>query len=163
VIAGCNFPPSQFQLHIQYFLPPFLPFQYRMYLEGQHLTHERFFPLEYITAVLALNDPMEVDMNTDMHAIIKRFNDRVDYNAMHAACYERAGVSHQHLANWQPSDFEHVLPKGASDVAGQPKDAVVARDKAILQSYGRPYSKDGKPTGTFYKFARKERVPSWGP
>jgi len=129
VIAGCNFPPSQFQLHIQYFLPPFLPFQYRMYLEGQHLTHERFFPLEYITAVLALNDPvsgrlgsshigrgsgvhgsfevhishaqMEVDMNTDMHAIIKRFNDRVDYNAMHAACYERAGVSHQHLANWQ--------------------------------------------------------------
>lgn len=27
VIAGCNFPPSQFQLHLQYMLPPLLPFQ----------------------------------------------------------------------------------------------------------------------------------------
>lgn len=35
VIAGCNFPPSQFQLHIQYFMMPFLPFQYKMYLDGQ--------------------------------------------------------------------------------------------------------------------------------
>ena len=58
VIAGCNFPPSQFQLHIQYILPPHLPFQYRMYLDGQHYTHKRFFPLEYIKAVLALDEPV---------------------------------------------------------------------------------------------------------
>ena len=37
-------------------LPPLLPFQYRMYLDGQHFTHSRFFPLEYIKAVLALGE-----------------------------------------------------------------------------------------------------------
>jgi hypothetical protein len=28
------------------------------------------------------------------------------------------------------------------------------RDKTLLQNYGRPY-KDGKPTGTYYKYAKK--------
>lgn len=31
-IAGFNSPPSQYQLHLQFMLPPFLPFQYYQYL-----------------------------------------------------------------------------------------------------------------------------------
>ena len=65
------------------------------------------------------------------------------------------------LAPPQAADFAHELPKGASEVGGQPKDAVVAADKATLQSYGRPYSAAGKPTGTFYRYARAETVPDW--
>ena len=61
----------------------------------------------------------------------------------------------------QAANFADVLPKGATDVAGQPKDAVVAADKSTLQSYGRPYSAAGKPTGTYYRYARAERVPDW--
>ncbi|KAL3932581.1 MAG: hypothetical protein SGPRY_000643 [Prymnesium sp.] len=161
MVAGCNFPPSQFQLHIQYFLPPFLPYQYQMYLNGCHLTHKRFFPLEYITQVLALNEPVEVTVDTDVDSLVERFKDRVNYDAIHAACYKRVGASHSYLANWKPEDFEHVLEKGATQVAGMPKDQVVESDKVILQSYGRPYSEAGKPTGTFYKFTRSDRVPTW--
>jgi len=161
VIAGMNFPPSQFQLHIQYFLPPFLPFQYRMYLDGQHMTHKRFFPLEYVKAVLALNDPVDVTMDTPIEDLIERFDDRVPYDEVHAACYGRVEASQQLLGNWQAGDFDHVLPKGGTHVGEQPKDAVVAADKGMLQAYGRPYSEAGKPTGTYYKHARSERVPSW--
>ncbi len=34
VCAGFNYPPSQYQLHLQFMLPPFLPFQYSLYLQG---------------------------------------------------------------------------------------------------------------------------------
>ena len=61
----------------------------------------------------------------------------------------------------QAGDFDDTLPKGATEVGGRPKDSVVAADKMVLQSYGRPYSEAGKPTGTFYKHARAERVPDW--
>ena len=37
----------------------------------------------------------------------------------------------------------------------------VAADKAVLQNFGRPYTAAGKPSGTYYKFARTERVPEW--
>ena len=30
VIAGLNYPPSQYQLHLQHMLPPFTPFHYGM-------------------------------------------------------------------------------------------------------------------------------------
>ncbi len=60
VVCGCNFPPSQFQLHIQYFLMPWLPCQYRPFLDGNQLVQGRWFPLEYIKRVLSLDDPMPV-------------------------------------------------------------------------------------------------------
>lgn len=41
---------------MQYILPPLLPFQYQMYLDGQHFSHGRFFPLEYIKALLSLDE-----------------------------------------------------------------------------------------------------------
>ena len=31
VVCGCNFPPSQFQLHLQYFLMPWLPSHYKAF------------------------------------------------------------------------------------------------------------------------------------
>ena len=41
------------------------------------------------------------------------------------------------------------------------KAEVIAADKLVLQSYGRPYSQQGKPAGTFYKHARSEATPTW--
>jgi hypothetical protein len=43
VIAGFNYPPSQYQLHLQFMLPPFIPFHYQQYLNGLHFTPGRFF------------------------------------------------------------------------------------------------------------------------
>ncbi|ELR25131.1 uncharacterized protein ACA1_288520 [Acanthamoeba castellanii str. Neff] len=35
VVAGFNYPPSQYHLHIQFIVPPFLPFQWALYLQAQ--------------------------------------------------------------------------------------------------------------------------------
>jgi len=52
VAAGMNFPPSQFQLHLQYMLLPLLPSHFALFKSGNHFTDRRFFPLEYLYTVL---------------------------------------------------------------------------------------------------------------
>lgn len=162
MVVGANFPPSQFQLHLQCFLMPWLPFQYRMYLDGQHMTKGRFFPLSYIKALLSLDEPYEVQMETPVEEIIAHFATRgVDYDEMHAACYLAVDASHRALANWSAADFECTLQGGSVVGSDRTKAEVIAADKLVLQSYGRPYSQQGKPAGTFYKHARSEATPTW--
>jgi len=161
VICGCNFPPSQFHLHIQYMMMPLIPWQYHMYQNGAHYTAKRFFPLDYIKAVLALGESMDITMETKVDDIINHFESRVSYEAMHKDCYERVERSHQLLANWKAGDFETVIEGDSVVGSERPKAEQVATDKAILQNYGRPYNDQGKPSGTYYKYARKERVPEW--
>ena len=177
IAAGFNYPPSQYQLHLQFMLPPFLPFQYYLYLQGVHFTHQRFFPIEYARKVLRLLiDSKEVyDAPLDGLAIedtIAHFKAKgVDYDAIHKECYERYGASHRKLANWAPEDFECIVVQdklypltledgGTSVVFDAEKDikeedvkVVQANDKTILQNYGRPY-KDNKPTGSYYALAK---------
>jgi hypothetical protein len=38
IAAGFNYPPSQYHLHLQFILPPLLPFQYALYLQGAYNT-----------------------------------------------------------------------------------------------------------------------------
>ncbi len=57
VCAGFNYPPSQYQLHLQFMVPPFLPFQWLACLKGVHFTPGRFFPFEYVRAVLSAEGP----------------------------------------------------------------------------------------------------------
>lgn len=42
VAAGFNIPPSQYQLHLQFIMPPLLPYQHLMYLRGNHYTKVQF-------------------------------------------------------------------------------------------------------------------------
>jgi len=162
VVCGCNFPPSQFHLHIQYMMLPLIPFQYHMYRNGAHYTFKRFFPLSYIKAVLQLNEPIQVTMEMPVDDIIAHFDARgVSYADMHKAMYDSVETSHQLLANWRADDFETVID--GETVVGREtsKGEMVGTDKAVLQMYGRPYSDKGRPSGTYYKFARTERVPEW--
>eukprot|EP01126_Amoeba_proteus_P058247 TRINITY_DN749_c0_g2_i5.p1 TRINITY_DN749_c0_g2~~TRINITY_DN749_c0_g2_i5.p1 ORF type:complete len:285 (-),score=45.28 TRINITY_DN749_c0_g2_i5:556-1410(-) len=71
--VGCNFPPSQYQLHLQFILPPFLPYQYHLYLDGLHFTYGRFFPFEYIEAVLELNEAYPVQEKTEIEDILTHY------------------------------------------------------------------------------------------
>lgn len=48
-----------------------------------------------------LNSQVEVTMDTDVDSLVERFKDRVNYDAIHAACYKRAGASHSYLSNWK--------------------------------------------------------------
>eukprot|EP01087_Luapelamoeba_hula_P017373 TRINITY_DN5468_c0_g1_i1.p1 TRINITY_DN5468_c0_g1~~TRINITY_DN5468_c0_g1_i1.p1 ORF type:complete len:432 (-),score=77.22 TRINITY_DN5468_c0_g1_i1:169-1464(-) len=170
VAAGFNYPPSQYQLHLQFMLPPFLPFQYYMYLRGKHFTHGRFFPIEYVIEVLdnliaAGGEGYVVNDDTPVEDIIAHFKARgVDYDAIHSKCYDRYGASHQLLSNYQKEDFEAIIIETGDTVFSLSNGALLgntdvakkaqADDKTTLQNYGRPYTKEGKPTGTYYRHAK---------
>ena len=66
----------------------------------------------------------------------------------------------QELGNWKLDDFALRILGDRVLGADRDKQDVVAADKVTLQSYGRPYAA-GKPSGTYYKYARTETVPSW--
>jgi len=172
VAAGLNYPPSQYQLHLQFMLPPFLPFQYFQCLNGVHFTPGRFFPYEYVRSILQLNEPYDLKEDTPVEVIIEHYKGKgVDYDAVHKVCYDRYQASHQKLANWSKEDFAAVIVNDkvyqfkdgdtlalTTDDTKTPRDA----DKITLQNYGRPY-KDGKPTGTYYQHAKQspKDIESW--
>ena len=92
----------------------------------------------------------------------------MDYAQFHADMYQRFLRSNELLGNWEASGFEGVVcgkefvpfdEKNELDFgkieALESADSVAASDKTILQNYGRPYE-NGKPSGTYYKFAKKE-------
>jgi len=167
VAAGFNFPPSQYQLHLQFMVPPFVPHHYFQYLNGLHFTYGRFFPVEYVRAVLDLDIPYAVTEETSVEEIVNFYEEKgVSYDKIHHECYARYGASHTALANWQKEDFEGLVvgnrfwrfsdENGGTylEVMDEDVKALNERDKMMLQNYGRPYNA-GKPTGTYYKFSKK--------
>ena len=80
---------------------------------------------------------------------------------MWRACYDQVEVSHQELANWRVEDFETVIDGDTVVGSDRSKDDQIAADKATLQNYGRPYGEQGRPSGTYYRYATKERVAEW--
>merc|ERR1712151_86143 len=52
VIRAFNLPPSQYQLHMQYMLPPLLPSHVGVYKKGAHYVKMRHFPLSFIMEAL---------------------------------------------------------------------------------------------------------------
>eukprot|EP01124_Arcella_intermedia_P016856 TRINITY_DN2345_c0_g1_i1.p1 TRINITY_DN2345_c0_g1~~TRINITY_DN2345_c0_g1_i1.p1 ORF type:complete len:385 (+),score=87.47 TRINITY_DN2345_c0_g1_i1:2587-3741(+) len=179
IISGFNYPPSQYQLHLQFMLPPFVPHHYHQYLQGLHFTPGRFFPYEYVLSVLSLNIPpsFPIDIDTPIESIIQ-FYDKfgVVYDDIHRKFYAKYGELHQKLSNWKVEDFEGMVVGGkfwkfAGDEKsgpvlelqeGQDIAALVANDKLVLQNYGRPYV-DAKPSGTYYKYAKttKDTINIW--
>lgn len=171
VISGLNFPPSQYQLHLQFMLPPMMPFHYYMYLQARHFSVDRFFPFEYIRdALTSLVEPLTGARNMKIKQIIKLVNEKtgVNYYKYHSECYLRYGKSHRELAAWDPEDFERVIVNGvkvcrASDLTPYEEKTLAAvkkEDMMGLQNYGRPF-KDGRPTGTFYKYSKEPPLKNW--
>jgi len=169
--CGCNYPPSQYQLHLQFMLPPFLPQHWLLYLKDLHFTYERFFPVEYIRAVLCLNIKYKVVEDTKIEDIIAFYNSKgVNYQQIWRDCYDKYAESHKLLSNWSPEDFDGIFigdslyaikENNTAVLVDGPADskAIQAQDKLILQNYGRPYNDAGKPTGGYYSFARDTLMP----
>lgn len=160
LMAGFNYPPSQYQLHLQFMVLPLLPFHYHMYLKGTHFTKDRFYPVNYVQEVLRVAsqqkvDPMDVTDDTPIEEIVAKFNNLgVDYDAYHAEAYKSVELMQVKRGNFQASQFEGVVCDGkyTSSVAGaetRDANALIEEDKCMLQNYGRPY-KNGKPTGCYY-------------
>jgi len=163
IIRSFNMPPSQFQLHIQWLLPPLVPFQHYMSEIHNHFHEDRAFPLAYVRKLLELNEPYPVEKTTPVLDIVQHFSDRVDYKKMWREFYEKAVQDSLELANWSAEDFQYVVADGKA-YGVELKDGVVGlgppapdadlkalqeQDKVAFQNYGRPYTEAGKPTGTY--------------
>jgi hypothetical protein len=175
VVAGCNFPPSQYQLHLQFMLPPFTPFHWHLYKHGGHFTKGRFFPVEYLVAALTAMGESPMPEAADM--AIEELTARVEreygvsYEKMWRTSFEAYGASHARLEQWSPEDFDAAIvdgrvvverPSGGA-VKGAPVGVseMLAADKLALQNYGRPYNQAGQPTGTYYRYAKQAPLPEW--
>eukprot|EP01105_Mastigella_eilhardi_P014207 TRINITY_DN3235_c0_g1_i1.p1 TRINITY_DN3235_c0_g1~~TRINITY_DN3235_c0_g1_i1.p1 ORF type:complete len:252 (+),score=42.04 TRINITY_DN3235_c0_g1_i1:463-1218(+) len=167
-VCGFNFPPSQYQLHLQFILPPFIPVQHYMFNNNRHFPQLRFFPYEYVEAVLSLNEPYRVEEATTMEEVVSHFAGHVDYYHHLQVCRDKYITGHARLSNWVPSNFEgfvaenkvyhFVATSGHTALqTGEDLLAVQAADRLALQNYGRPYASAGgspHPTGSYYSYAK---------
>jgi hypothetical protein len=185
-IIGFNFPPSQYQLHIQFMAPMLLPHHRYQYLRGTHYTKGRFFPYPYVDdllrAVSESDTPVPSDVlqeDTPIEHIVKWAKDTydIDYDLIHSHYYAHADTKYRKFANWKPEDFAYeakennqlelkiLAPRDGSeaqDDAGDRIKALIEADKMELQNYGRPYTSEGKPKGSYYSFPKRiEEVALW--
>ena len=174
---GFNFPPSQYQLHLQCIFPVVLPYQYYLYQKGTHFTPGRFFPFEYVAEVLkkvASSDekiPQELLLDeTPIEDIVEYFKQKhnIDAEQIRVAFCERFDKNFQKFENWRKEDFDVVAEENESskklEAAGvEDLTPLVNKDKLALQSYGRPYTAEGKPQGKFYSFppTSVEQIQFW--
>lgn len=178
IIISFNFPPSQFQLHVQWLVPPLTPMQHNM-AENRHHFHEgRGFPLSYVKNVLALNKPFVVNKDTEIQSVIDYYKGLgVDYNAQWKEWYDKICLgSTLGMQNWQPDDFQYVVQDGkvhnfsvkegkiavGDIVEGATSGEVQAQDKIRLQNYGRPYNEAGKPGGTYIQSPLQPKIGPGG-
>ncbi|CAK9071553.1 Uncharacterized protein SCF082_LOCUS35378 [Durusdinium trenchii] len=174
VIMAFNLPPSQYQLHLQFMLPPLLPSHLGVFRSGAHFVHLRHFPLAYVrealkkmqAAGLAFPDASNLTAPELVQRISSTFSE-IDYSRAHGVDMERLEKSNALLANYDPADFTHAV-KGdevtdkhtLKKIEGLSAKELDAADKLSLQGYGRPYV-GGKPGGVYYSYARSpEPLPS---
>ena len=124
-ITGFNFPPSQYQLHLQFMLPPSMPFHWTLFQKGVHCTPRRFFPYEYVRGALAALAAAgaRVDGAADMpvDALIDTVTRvaGVNYDVVHRDAVARYKASIRAFCNWDARDFEGLLlDRGASPGGG---------------------------------------------
>jgi len=178
VICSFNFPPSQFQLHVQWLVPPLVPFQHYMTECRNHFHEGRGFPMTYVKAVLELDKPYDVKKDTPIEEIMAYYKELgVDYQVYWTEWYEQLCLpSTLSFQNWNTDDFEYVVSEGkvynytvtegkvelGELVEGADASKIQAMDKTAMQNYGRPYTDAGKPTGTYIQAPREPKVGPGG-
>lgn len=173
-ICSFNFPPSQFQMHVQWMLPPLMPFQHFMAERRNHFHEDRAFPMTYVRKVLSLNIPYDVQPTTPIGDIVAFYNEKVNYKSYWKEFYEHCLRQTLETQNWNPQAFKYVVEDGkvyeftvhegrlhvGAPVEEEPSKIQV-KDKAALQNYGRPVV-DGKPAGTYLPNPLQPKVGEGG-
>jgi hypothetical protein len=168
VTCGLNFPPSMYQLHLQFIHPPFLPMHHVFAIEGKHLTKDRFFPLEFLVEALSLGDKVKVvaDANgdIDLDEILRKAEALgVSYNRIHKRMMRKYKAQQRRFGSYAEDEFECLVKGGevrsrdtGSVLPSANADAIMKEDRLILQNYGRPYKEpnNDKSSCTYYKFAK---------
>lgn len=177
VIKSFNYPPSHYQLHVHWLVPPLLPFHHHMAAQSKHFHEGRTFPLAYVREVLSLNEPYHVEKDTRIEDIVAFYDQQgVSYEKMWAEFYRKTIEDSLECANWELTDFEYVVEDSTLHRFSINRRGIVQTGEALqgldlaqvrkadctaLQNYGRPY-KDGLPTGTYIKNALKPLVGPGG-
>eukprot|EP00928_Gymnodinium_smaydae_P091741 TRINITY_DN7547_c0_g1_i1.p1 TRINITY_DN7547_c0_g1~~TRINITY_DN7547_c0_g1_i1.p1 ORF type:complete len:422 (-),score=68.86 TRINITY_DN7547_c0_g1_i1:325-1536(-) len=178
IICSFNFPPSQFQLHLQWLVPPLVPFQHFMAETRNHFHEGRGFPLSYVRKILELNQPYSVQKNTPIEEIMEHYAKLgVDYKEHWTEWYDKICLaSTLGFQNWNHEDFQYVVEDGkayefsvedgmvklGAEAAGADPSKLQSADKMVLQNYGRPYSEDGKTSGTYIQKPLKTCIGDGG-
>lgn len=160
-VTGFNFPPSMFQLHLQFIHLPLFPFHYNLFQSGEHFTRGRFFPLEYMKQALALGDAVRIENagSCDIESLISKVKAAgVDYDQVYDAMVHKIHALQRKLSPWREADFRYRVMEGqvfegrSAFPELDPKQ-VQKSDAQAMCNYGRPYE-EGKPSGTYYQFAK---------
>jgi len=180
VFAGFNYPPSQCQLHLQFILPPYVPYHSVLLSEGKHGDLGRFFPYKFLVRVL--ETAVERSTTVPIEEIEKMTGTRlaeylsekfgVDYSAYFEACVRQNERVSDFCANWDSNDFEYVVIDKRIVVrkdTGQVESGISAvdlikKDQGVFQSYGKQHKKsEGEGVKLqYYSFAREPgSLPDW--
>ena len=170
-MVGMNYPPSQFQLHLQYVTFPVVPFQYYMHTFGKVFMKGRFFPVAYIMRVLELGEPMEIHevrasldaccsvavvvlsfglcQHTRIETIIDKFDKLgVSYEDMFQEVHDKVSVAQERLGNWKEEEFQCRLSEGRLFKNGSKPLVKVDGDfKKVLQQDKFVLQNYGRPYG----------------
>lgn len=167
VVAGLNAPPSQYQLHLQYLVPPLLPRQLQLYRAGNHFTKGRFLPLDWLLSALdaLAAKGIAFDEELDGAGLLERVAEEdlagVDYEASWRRCYEGVAASQELLGRYAPEAFAYAVRDADMTVVdvvsgaaapGVDATALANADKGALGGYDR----DG---AVYYAFPRAAPLP----
>lgn len=160
-VTGFNFPPSMFQLHLQFIHLPLFPFHYNLFQSGEHFTRGRFFPLEYMKQALALGDAVRIENagSCNIESLISKVKAAgVDYDQVYDAMVHKIHALQRKQSPWCEADFRYRVVEGQvfegrSVFPDMDPKQVQKSDAQAMCNYGRPYE-EGKPSGTYYQFAK---------
>jgi len=154
-----------YQLHLQFIHAPLTPFHYNQAKQGGHYHYGRFFPLEYVMKALELGDNVKMDVTEDtaIEDIMRKIQEHgVVYDSVHREFMNKCWRLQDRFSPWAEKDFRCQIVNGRAynmDEHRMDPDAdakvMQTEDAKKLQNYGRPYDDAGKPTGTYYKYAKK--------
>lgn len=151
IYAGINSVPSQFQIHLQYIVPPITPVDYHQFLHGKRLVKDRWLPLEYVLLSLeALASEPEwiatahtMDMQDIFGAIAE--SGGPNYSDVHSRAIRCYNQTHRKCANWKPELFEVSVvirhPGLRAELLGAAGDSL--EEEAMLTTEVRPLRDEG--------------------
>ena len=176
VFSGFNYPPSQCQLHLQFILPPYVPYHAVLLAEGKHSDKDRFFTYDFLRSCLLIMMDRNIRFSMrDIDSLIGKelveyLQHRlgVDYYKSYHESLARHRDNDKFLSNWTHKDFKYVVVdkrivfpvqvlEGDQFVPLDMKPAEIqARDKDAITSYGKGAGLQ------YYSFAKETgQVEDW--
>jgi hypothetical protein len=159
-LHGFNYPPSQYQIHLQFIIPPYTPYHRVLFDEGKHGNLNRFFTFDFIRKVLLfleksnqvidVGEIEEISGENLVQFIHRKTLTTIDYYEHFRNAMRKHRRNNESFSNWKECDFRGLVERLTYDQVSPEFDKTLRNDKRVLESYGKG------PLGLqFYSFAKK--------